>query len=474
MLTRNGRDDTVPSWSPDGGRIAFSHYNGQRERVDVLDLRTGRVRDLGDGFNPDWSPDGKRLVFLDAENFDDLVTMNADGSDRRNLNLTGLGIADETDPAWSPDGKRIAFIGDGLYVVGADGTGARRVRPEGNTGRATWSRDGSRIAFDCVTRRFEVCTVGANGSSLRGVTNRGRHPSWSPRGNLLALTRGDAAILLVRPDGSPVRLLRRATDAAWSPGGRWLVATHEVGTESRLYATDALGRRIARLTPGRHADGAPAWSPDGRSIAFRRSGRHCSLDVLDVATRNVRVLVARTGDAFCLDRPEWSPSGKRIVYSSRGDLWSVSRAGGRPRRLTRTRDVEESPRFAPDGRSIGFVDRSGIWLLHADGQRTILVPGGGAFAWSHDRRSLAYLVYNSATDKGSDLYVREGSNSPRKIAEQVDWAPSWSPNDSLIAFTYSTYDSGSVSSVEVSDLNGNILGSVLDSTQPDWRQERQQ
>jgi len=196
--------------------------------------------------------------------------------------------------------------------------------------------------------------------------------------------------------------------------------------------------------------------------------------VLDVATRNVRVLVARTGDAFCLDRPEWSPSGKRIVYSSRGDLWSVSRAGGRPRRLTRTRDIEESPRFAPDRRSIGFVDRSGIWLLHADGQRTILVPGGGAFAWSHDRRSLAYLVYNSATDKGSDLYVREGSNSPRKIAEQVDWAPSWSPNDSLIAFTYSTYDSGSVSSVEVSDLNGNILGSVLDSTQPDWRQERQQ
>ena len=119
VLTPVGRDDSDPSWSRDGLRIAFSFYNGRRERVAVLELGTGRVRDLGDGFNPDWSPDGRRLVFLDAEGFGDLLVMDARGTNRHRLGLAGSGIEDETDPSWSPDGQKIAFVGDGLWVVHA-------------------------------------------------------------------------------------------------------------------------------------------------------------------------------------------------------------------------------------------------------------------------------------------------------------------------------------------------------------------
>jgi Tol biopolymer transport system component len=131
---------------------------------------------------------------------------------------------------------------------------------------------------------------------------------------------------------------------------------------------------------------------------------------------------------------------------------------------------EESPRFAPDGRSIGFADGNGIWLLHPNGARTLLVSQGNAFAWSHDGNTLAYLVPNPGTEgEGFDLYLRSGSDPPRRISQNVDFAPTWSPDDRFVAFTYSTYGSDSVSLVEISDLAGNVRDLVQDSTQPDWR-----
>ena len=472
-ITASGRDDMLPSWSPDGTRVAFSHYNGTRERVDVLDLRTGRVRDLGEGSSPDWSPDGKQLVFLDAENFDDLVTMKADGTGRHKLNLTGAGIADETDPAWSPTGRWIAFLGDALYLVHPDGSNLHRLRPEGNTGRASWSPDGRRIAFDCAIRRYQVCTVRADGSGLRGLTNRGRGPAWSPRGGLIAVTTEDpTTTVLVRANGRRVRTIGGAYEQPdWSPSGRSLVGARDVGLVDRLYATGPVGRVIARLPrPLRGAARAPAWSPDRRRVAFRLDRRQCSIAVLDLATGRASRLVPNTRDSFCDDRPEWSPDGKRIVYSSRGDLWSVPSHGGHPRRLTRTRDSEQSPRFAPDHRSIAFVASGGIWLLRPSGRRTLLVAGGNAFSWSHDGAALAYLVYNPSNEgEGDDLYVRRGNDPPYRISEHVDFAPSWSPDGAKLAFTYTLDNSSPISMIVVSDLLGHTTGLVDDSVQPDWR-----
>jgi len=470
VVTPSGRDDSDPSWSPDGMRVAFSHFNGSRERVDVVDLRTGRVRDLGDGFNPDWSPGGRRLVFVDAEDFGDLVTMNADGTNRTKLNLTSAGIADETDPAWSPGGGRIAFVGDGLYVVRADGTDLRKVRPEGYGGSASWSPDGKRIAFDCAIPRSQACTARADGSGLRRLTNRGQHPKWSPRGNKLALTQDDVSVVLVRPNGSVIRTLKATTEADWSPSGRLLVAEHQIVDRSRLYATDPAGRSVARLTQGRDADTAPAWSPSGRRIALRRrSGRQCTLAVLDVGSRRVRRIVPRTVDRFCWDRPDWSFDGKRIVFASASDLWSVASRGGRPRRLTRTPGRETGPRFAPDHRSIGFVTRSGIWLLRPNGSRSLLVRGGSLFAWSHDGRTLAYGSYNGLTEQ-DDLYLRTGDAPPRRLHEGIDGGPTWSPDDRLLAFVHPDKDPHGTSSLLVVDLAGNAtdLGDEA-AGQPDWR-----
>jgi Tol biopolymer transport system component len=471
VLTPAGRDDSDPSWSPDGLRIAFSFYNGRRSRIGVLELGTGLVRDLGDGFNPDWSPDGRRLVFLDAEGFDDLMTMNANGANRSRLGLGAAGIADETDPAWSPNGREIAFVGDGLWIADVSSGKARRVRPEGVPGAASWSPDGRTVAFDCATRRFEVCLVGADGRHLRGLTRKARHPNWSPRGRLIAATRQDVikpGILVFRPNGKLVHALRNGSASAdWSPNGKRLVAERELVGGPRLYATDASRGSMARLTQGSFRDTAASWAPNGRSVAFRRHvhGR-CTITVLDTASRKARTLVRSTVDLGCVDQPTWSVDGRRVYFSSRGDLWWVPSRGGRPRRLTRTSERERSPRVAPDGRSLGFVDGQGAWLLSPSGVRSPLVAGAVDFSWSHDGRSITYLLWGG--DEETDLFVRVGSAAPRKLFEGVEDAPSWSPDDRKLAFSYTT-PRPETSVLAVTDLTGHASDLVDDATQPDWR-----
>ena len=438
----------------------------------MLDLRTGRVHRVGAGSSPDWSPDGRRLVSVDSRNYDDLVTMNADGSHRKKLRLTRAGIADETRPGWSPDGRRIAFVANGLYTVAPNGMGLRRIRREGTGGRASWSPDGRRIAFDCFTRRFESCTVGPDGSRLRGLSRNGRHPNWSSR-NLVATTLEEPSngVLVVTPDGRLVRHLKGALSLpGWSPDGSRLVIAYEVATNTRLYATDSTGRSIARLTGRRGTlDRAPVWSPDGTRIVFRRHrpGR-CSLVVLDARTLRSQVIVPRTADRYCDDRPDW---GRRrgILYESAGDIWVVSPRGGRPRRLTSTSVAETSPRWAPDGTSIGFLAPGGIWIQRQDRSRSLLVPDGGLFAWSRDGRSLAYSVYNANTYQ-ADLYLKVGSDAARKLFEGIDGTPSWSPDDRRLVLSHTDPDPGGESALFIVGVTGAaraIGGGVLGD--PDWR-----
>jgi Tol biopolymer transport system component len=155
-----------------------------------------------------------------------------------------------------------------------------------------------------------------------------------------------------------------------------------------------------------------------------------------------------------------------VYFSSRGDLWWVPSRGGRPRRLTRTSGRERSPRVAPDGRSLGFVDGQGAWLLSPSGVRSPLVAGAVDFSWSHDGRSITYLLWGG--DEETDLFVRVGSAAPRKLFDGVEEAPSWSPDDRKLVFSYTT-PRPETSVLAVTDLAGNATDLVDDATQPDWR-----
>ena len=257
------------------------------------------ARHYTDNWSLAWSPDGRRIAFVsDRDGNLEIYAASADGSD-----LTRLTHNDMVDrePALSPDGGRVAFVSDRdgnleIYAVNADGSEmARLTNNDADDWQPVWSPDGRRIAF--VSERdgnLEIYAVNVDGSDLTRLSN---NPSgdWSP---------------------------------AWSPDGRRIVyvSAREIvpryaPAHTEIYAMNADGSEITRLTNSDRVAREPAWSPDGRRIAFSSSygHAHSSIYVMDMDGSNARMAWGGIPGYG----PAWSPDGRRIVftnYPGRGDI----------------------------------------------------------------------------------------------------------------------------------------------------------
>jgi hypothetical protein len=207
-----------------------------------------------------------------------------------------------------------------------------------------------------------------------------------------------------------------------SPDGSRIAYLSTRGGESfDLWLADGDGRPLRRLARGGRSPGleslrfmssGPAFSPDGKTLAF--TARAGGGDVLVLVDERGRTLRRIDLPLRGVETPRWSPDGRRIVVSGtadgRSDLWSVNRDGTGLQRLTDDRWAALLPAWSPDGGSIAFVTdggavaddgapRSGPWriaLLEVATGRVALVPGqeGGGNtspAWSPDGRWLAWV-----------------------------------------------------------------------------------
>ena len=229
--------------------------------------------------------------------------------------ITYLANTGEYDPSWSPNGRKVAH--DVVYWNGTQGIYVTDV----NTGIS---------------------------QPLKGAGDGGNDAAWSPNGLWIAFDRrwtGDKSIYIVPFTGGQRRLVREnAVSANWSPNGL-RIAYQDLADGGKVKTVGLLGNVVIKVADyGEN----PAWSPDGKWIAYSRDGDIWKVRVGPLGTPIGNPVLVVDMEAW-IGLPTWSDNSKTIVFdagvSSDWDLWSVPAAGGEPTWLT---GVPEYGDYGPD------------------------------------------------------------------------------------------------------------------------------
>jgi Ca2+-binding RTX toxin-like protein len=273
--------DTEPWWAPQGTTLAF-----QREAAgldgDVLFTSPVRGREV------DIVGAGRVRGFRPGSG--DLLVESGSSTDVRDSTDREIGNVPGTDATWSPDGTRIAFLeGDVVAVSAASGADARQLAkgiapPPSEVTGPVWSPDGTSVA---------IATASAAGSALEILPIDGSkavvafdgagenvNPSWSRDGSTLAFERNESGrwtIWVVAPDGSGAREAigggANNRFPQWSPADGRLAFLSDRGGAYALYVGTPAGP--AQQLIGAVAPDSPArWSPSGAALAVS-SARDC-------------------------------------------------------------------------------------------------------------------------------------------------------------------------------------------------------
>ena len=374
-----------PSLSPDGEQLVYTDGTDLLlRRVDGTDVvvLTGEFEPAATG--PRWSPDGERIAF---EGGGDLYVVGALGGRPRKVTEGGY------RPSWAPDGDQLVFTthdlrppfvvtaDDGeLWTVGVTDGERRRIHGERHALMADWSPTGERIAFVAPQDGWlKLWTVRPDGSALSRVLDQEAWaPRWSEDGRTLYFlaSRGDnTAIHEIAVDpatgaglGAPVVVATvpagRAVDLAPAGvGHRWAVTASLDSTHLHSLAVDpgtgvALGP-LQPLTSGGMRFGSPAFSADGRQLAFASLGQFENLYVAAADGSGMRGL--STGQAYTRG-PAFHPSEpSRLAFfgarDGRNGIWTVDADGGNLTRLSGDAVSDPNmPLWSPDGSRMAFND----------------------------------------------------------------------------------------------------------------------
>ena len=225
-----------PSWSPDGGRLAYVSFESKKPVVYVHTLATGQrvavANFKGSNSAPAWSPDGRSLaVALTRDGLSQVYLISASGGGQPRRLTQSSGI--DTEPAFAPDGKTLYFTSDRggspqIYRLNIDSGDVARVT-FGSTYNVSprVSPDGRQLAF--ISRRdgrFVVAMKEINGGAEQVMSDGGREESPS-----------------------------------FAPNGRWIMYATQVGGRDSLMAISTDGRVKQRLTSSSGDIREPTWGP---------------------------------------------------------------------------------------------------------------------------------------------------------------------------------------------------------------------
>jgi Tol biopolymer transport system component len=275
---------------------------------------------------------------------------------------------------------------------------------------------------------------------------------------------GSVQIYLANTDGSNLQALTNmengACQPAWSPDGAQLVFIspcrgrgefwENLYNNSSLYVINADGTGLKTLTNAPGSDYEPAWSPDGKRIAFTslRDGKR-EVYVLNLESGAVTRLTTAAGDVQENSQPKWSPLGNQIVYVAKRftayQIWVMSDTGEGKQQIVRSGQElwDYLPVWAPDGQTILFSQRNPPpvvvrpWLMsirYEDRETTSPIRLSDLPRPADDIKFSPdglWLVYEGIDNSGNrDIYFMTvtGGNRTRLTDDpRVDFDPAWRP-----------------------------------------------
>jgi Tol biopolymer transport system component len=366
---------------------------------------------------------------------------------------TGLDIY----PALSPDGSSIAYSSDQngsfeIYVKSLVLGGREfQLTSDGQENfEAAWSPDGKLIAY-YSRKRGGIWLVPALGGAAHRLTEFGSHPAWSPDGSQIAF------------QSDPVGDLGQGAFDAMPPSTIWIVP--------------ALGGTPTQVTrpgapPGGH--GAPAWSPDGKRIAFVAisMGFAGTWSVLANGSEPQRLL--GTGYQSYIYDPVFSPNGRAIYFSGwanngwglfRVAISPTGRALGEPERIKNTgQALYKHLNFSADGKSLAYSAvsiASNIWSvryslsrneaegppepLTRDTKFRKLCP-----VFSPDGKTIIYAVWEVGSEPELWIVGADGKSArPLTATLSAYSTPGWFPGGQRLAFCLHEGGSNFLASLDI-------------------------
>jgi len=432
--------DAIPQWSPDGSRVAYVPFQRPEGCLFVGDDQNqeqysveGRVGGMT------WSPDS-RLVYVTLWREDGLTSLAridpetattetlAKGLDARR-GLNSLGISDDGKSLYLALASPAAPVAEARHQPDADrdldiykmdlATGALRVvvdapgddfDPYVAAGRLYWTHNDIKDS---------VVVFPSSGGESRVVMDGAELPYWSPDGKQIAFTYGG-----------------------------WRLADWALNLDAGVVDVDSQGHRQSDMKPivtGYHEDFTPAWSPDGKWLAYHshRSPTPVSSYGSPGSTDDLYLRRASAGESeeirltdfgYEVGVGDWSPDGRRLaldswtrdgrVFESKPWIVTIDPSTGKPVRVERLplpdpikNSTWES--WSPEGDEIAFEERGEgdariLWVVSADGKRAQKIAEYtsstyGGLDWMPDGKT---LVYGALAGKQLQIFAVPRSGGP--------------------------------------------------------------